>query len=191
MVAIDDAGSADSGERGPDGPVTEPGVDAPVAGGIELLYRSHRASMVRLAVFLLGDMAAAEDVVQDAYTHLHRQWPTLRSADAAAAYLRTSVVNASRSHQRRQRTARLFAHTQHQPDVAAADYRALIGDEHRQVMDALRALPARQREAIVLRYWGDLDEAGIAEAMGVGRGTVKSTTSRGLAALEKTLREQR
>jgi RNA polymerase sigma factor (sigma-70 family) len=63
----------------------------------------------------------------------------------------------------------------------------LLGDEHRQVIDALRTLPRRQREVLVLRYWSDLSEAEIATALGVARGTVKSSASRALDALEKQL----
>jgi RNA polymerase sigma factor (sigma-70 family) len=65
----------------------------------------------------------------------------------------------------------------------------LVGEERRATLAALRRLPPRQREALVLRYFGDLPERETAEAMGISRGTVKSTTARGLAALGRMLRE--
>ena len=76
------------------------------------------------------------------------------------------------------------------PPGESAETRALIGEEHRQVLTAIRSLPARQREALVLRFYLDLDEEEIAASMRVSRGTVKSTTSRALAALERILGEQ-
>ncbi|MGW5692024.1 sigma-70 family RNA polymerase sigma factor, partial [Streptomyces asiaticus] len=67
----------------------------------------------------------------------------------------------------------------------------LLAEEHRQVLDALTELTPRQREVLVLRYWSELTEAQIAEALGVSRGTVKSTASRALVTLEKLLEAAR
>jgi RNA polymerase sigma factor (sigma-70 family) len=78
-----------------------------------------------------------------------------------------------------------------QPGEAdSAESAVLLGEEHRQVLLAIRRLPSRQREALVLRYYLDLDEAEIASCMQVSRGTVKSTTSRALAALGRILEDQ-
>jgi RNA polymerase sigma factor (sigma-70 family) len=78
-----------------------------------------------------------------------------------------------------------------QPGEAdSAESEALLGEEHRQVLLAIRRLPSRQREALVLRYYLDLDEAEIASSMRVSRGTVKSTTSRALAALGRILEDR-
>ena len=76
-----------------------------------------------------------------------------------------------------------------EPDAESAEARALLGEEHREVLAALRRLPDRQREAVVLRHCLDLKEAEVAEAMNVSRGTVKSSSHRGLAALAKILKE--
>jgi len=71
----------------------------------------------------------------------------------------------------------------------SAEAAALIGEEHQQVLTAIRALPNRQREALVLRFYLDLSEEETAHAMGVSRGTVKSATSRAVAALGRKLKE--
>ena len=149
------------------------------------LYAAHRLSLVRLAVLLVDDLGAAEDVVQDVFTGL-LNGKRLRDPEAALGYLRVGVVNRARSALRRRRTARAYAPPE---DVApdGPDERVVLDEEHRQVLAALHGLPARQREVLVLRYWSDLSEAEIAAALGISRGTVKSTASRALAALEKTL----
>ena len=67
----------------------------------------------------------------------------------------------------------------------------MLAEEHREVLAALKQLPNRQREVLVLRYWSDLSEAQIADALGISRGTVKSTASRALAALEKIMEASR
>jgi RNA polymerase sigma factor (sigma-70 family) len=76
------------------------------------------------------------------------------------------------------------------PDMPSAEHGALVLLERHAVVAALRGLPDRQREAIVLRYYADLSEAEIAAAMGISRGAVKSHTSRGMSALRTTLERQ-
>ena len=71
----------------------------------------------------------------------------------------------------------------------SAEAAALVGEEHRQVLAAIRALPDRQREALVLRFYLDMSEEEAARAMGISRGTVKSATSRAVAALGRMLKE--
>ena len=151
------------------------------------LYAAHRLSLVRLALLLVDDKASAEDVVQDAFASLAGRLHRLRDPHAALGYLRTSVVNGSRSALRRRRTARAYV-----PPVDAEppgpDDRAVLAEEHREVLAALDQLAPRQREVLVLRYWSGLSEAEIAEACGTSRGSVKSTASRALDALEKILK---
>ncbi len=152
------------------------------------LFAAHYRSLVRIAALLLRDPATAEEIVQDAYVGLHAKWRGLRDADRALAYLRASVVNRSRSALRhRQVVARFTAGARPLPDAPSAEYGALGALEHAEVIAALRALPVRQREAIVLRYYVDLAEADIAEAMRISRGAVKSHTARGMAALRASL----
>jgi RNA polymerase sigma-70 factor, sigma-E family len=150
------------------------------------LYRDHRQRMVRLAVLLVDDPATAEDVVQEAFAGLHRHWSSLRDEEAAVAYLRTAVVNGSRSVLRRRRTARDYV-PPHQVNARSAESLAMLSAEHQAVVDALATLPPRQREVLVLRYYGGLSEAEIAEATGITRGTVKSTASRALDAVGRVM----
>jgi RNA polymerase sigma-70 factor (sigma-E family) len=152
------------------------------------LFTAHYRPLVRLATLLLHDAGAAEEIVQDAYVALHGHWRRLRDADRALAYLRMTVVNRSRSALRHRRVVQAYAAVarpvHNAPSAEAGALDLLVHDA---VVAALRALPARQREALVLRYYADLSEADIAEAMGVSRGAVKSHTSRGIAALKQTL----
>ncbi len=164
---------------------TPPGADAPAGPRtLEDLYREHRMRFVRLAILLVDDPATAEDVVQEAFTGLHRHWGRLRDENAALGYLRTAVVNGSRSVLRRRRTAREYV-PPHAADARSAESLAMLSAEHQAVVGALGQLPRRQREVLVLRYYGGLSEAEIAETTGISRGTVKSTASRGLESVSK------
>ncbi len=153
---------------------------------LEDLYRQQRMRMVRLAILLVDNPATAEDVVQEAFTGLYRNWAGLRDANAAVGYLRTAVVNGSRSVLRRRKTAREYQ-PPHQNDARSAESLAMLTAEHRAVVSALSGLPRRQREVLVLRYYGDLSESEIAEATGISKGAVKSTASRALEALQKIM----
>lgn len=153
------------------------------------LYAAHRVSLTRLAILLVDDEASAEDVVQDAFAGLVRRERKLRDPGAALGYLRTSVVNNARSALRRRRTARGYV-PPHETVPPGPDERVVLAEEHRAVLRALDGLGHRQREVLVLRYWGGLSEAEIAQATGISRGAVKSTASRGIDALEKALTAQ-
>ena len=174
----------------------EGAVDQPVAVEPEWddalvdLYRAQRLPLLRLAVLLTDDRGTAEDVVQDAFLALQRRWHAVDPA-AAAGYLRTSVVNGVRTLYRRRGVARRHLHAVRSEEVPSADFAVLLTEDQREVVTALRTLPRRQREVLVLRYWSELSEAEIADALGVARGTVKSSASRGLAALQKQLGDRR
>jgi len=150
------------------------------------LYAAHYASLVRMAAMLMRNTAEAEEVVQDAFVAMHGRWRRLRDADKALSYLRQTVVNTARSRLRR-RSVEERHRPAPMPHAASAEHDVLIRDEHSDVLAALRTLPARQREAVVLRYYVELSEAEIAQAMGVSRGAVKSHTSRGMSALRTAL----
>ncbi len=157
---------------------------------VEALHRAEYRSLVRLARLLLDDVGASEEVVQDAFVALQLRWRTLRDPDKAAAWLRSAVLNGARSQlRRRQVRERLLPRPG--PDAPSADGAALAADEHRRVVEALRQLPRRQREALVLRFYLDLSERETAEAMGVSAGSVKTHVHRGLAALTPLLEEDR
>jgi RNA polymerase sigma-70 factor (sigma-E family) len=160
----------------------------PAAGPRTLadLYRDHRMRLVRLALLLVDEPATAEDVVQEAFAGLHRHWAGLRDEAAALGYLRTAVVNGSRSVLRRRRTAREYV-PPHQAHARSAESLAMLSAEHQAVVDALGTLAPRQREVLVLRYYGGLTEAEIAEATGISRGAVKSTASRALDAVARVM----
>ena len=168
---------------------------AAVHGKVDIatLYDAHWHAMVRLAVLLVDDRAEAEDVVQDAFLALQRRARHLRHATAAVGYLRTSVVNGARSRLRRRLVARrhLAERSPHLTELEqtthGADHEVLVAAQHAEMIDALRDLPRRQREVLCLRYWCGLSEAEIAETLGISKGTVKSTASRGLDALEQKL----
>ena len=164
-----------------------PRPDTKADGPVAELFRRYRPDLLRLAVLLLGDRGLAEDVVQDAFVALHRRWPILADPAAAAGYLRVSVVNGARSAHRR-RVTRWRHHTTAEPEaLPAADAGVLLAEEHRTVLAAVRRLPRRQREVLVLRYWAGLSEAEIANTLAVSRGTVKTCASRALAKLEELL----
>ncbi|MGW0367147.1 RNA polymerase sigma factor [Streptomyces sp. NPDC002990] len=151
------------------------------------LYHAHRLRMVRLAVLLVDDLATAEDVVQDAFTALYRRHGEhITEVDNALGYLRTAVVNTSRSVLRRRRTARAWTPPP-QVDVPSAEAAVVLDEAHREVLAALAGLSPRRRQVLVLRYWADLTEAEIATTLGISRGAVKSNASRGLDALERIL----
>ncbi len=168
------------------GRTDDAGLDADAA--LTALYTAHYRRLVRLAALLLDDLSTSEEVVQDAYVKMHSAWRRIRDPQAAEAYLRTTVLNLARSRMRRRQVAEKHA-AKPMPDAASAEHGAMESFERQAVMRALRALPERQRECLVLRYYGDLSEAQIAESMGISTGAVKSHASRGMAALRAALEE--
>jgi RNA polymerase sigma-70 factor (sigma-E family) len=160
-----------------------PDVDVPA------LYRAHWRELVRLAVLLVDDLASAEDVVQDAFVALHRHAGELREPAAALGYLRASVLNLSRSVLRRRIVARRHARDDAVGTEPGADQDVLLREDHRAALAAVRKLPRRQREVLVLRYWSGLSEREIAQALNISAGAVKSSASRGMAALARLLDE--
>lgn len=154
---------------------------------VTALYQAHATGLVRLAMLMLGDQSAAEDVVQDAFLGLYRRWDKLSNPDRALTYARSSVLNGCRDVLRRR--ARRIPAALLEPNAAPAEASVLLAEEHREVLAALRRLPDRQREAVVLRYCLGMPEDEVSQAMNVSRGTVKSTSHRGLAALAKILKE--
>lgn len=166
------------------------GPDAPEADAtIAELYGAHYRGLVRLAVLLLHDIASAEEVVQDSFVALHAGLHRLRDSDKALSYLRAAVVNRSRSVLRHRLVVDRNP-AMPPPDMPSAEHGALTLIERSSVIAALRALPDRQREVVVLRYYGDLSEAQIAAAMGITRGAVKSHASRAMAALRSVLERE-
>ncbi|TIC84940.1 SigE family RNA polymerase sigma factor [Nocardioides sp. GY 10113] len=144
--------------------------------------------MVRLSYLLVHDEGMAEEIVQDALVALHEKWDRIDDHDHAAAYLRQTVVNRSRSALRHRSVVQRFLARQTGTDEAPSADQPVLADDHRHlILGALAELPRRQREVLVLRYYLDLSEAEIADTLGISRGAVKSHASRGSAALRTVL----
>jgi RNA polymerase sigma-70 factor (sigma-E family) len=158
------------------------------AHAVTALYEAHALGLVRLAVVVTGDQGSAEDIVQDAFLGLYRRWDRLTDLPFPLSYLRASVLNGCRTTLRRRSRADR-AHYLSEMLSESAEARALLSEEQLAVARAIRDLPDRQREALVLRYYLDMSEADAAEAMRVSRGAVKSATSRALAAIGRRLKE--
>jgi RNA polymerase sigma-70 factor (sigma-E family) len=175
--------NADGRHRGP------PDGDAEL--GVTALYSAHAVSMIRIALIMLGDRATAEDVVQDAFFGLYRRWGNLSDPANALAYVRSAVLNGCRDTLKRQarRDRRDRAAARSWQELPSAETATLIGEDHRRILAGIRLLPDRQREALVCRFYLDLSEEETAAAMGISRGTVKSATSRAVAALGRMLKE--
>jgi RNA polymerase sigma-70 factor (sigma-E family) len=157
-------------------------------GALTSIYTEHYRALVRLAALLVRDTGTAEEVVQDSFVAMHRAWDRLRDSDKALSYLRQSVVNRSRSVLRHRMVVHRNA-PEAALDMPSAEHGAICHMERSAVVAALRELPTRQREAIVLRYYGDLSEAEIACAMGISKGAVKSHTARAVAVLRAALKQ--
>jgi RNA polymerase sigma-70 factor (sigma-E family) len=156
---------------------------------VTALYAVHYRSLVGLSALLVRDVATAEEVVQESFIAMHGGWRRLRDSDKALWYLRQSVVNRSRSVLRHRVVVDRNA-PQPPPDMPSAEQGAIARLERSAVVTALRTLPARQREALVLRYYGDLSEAQIASTMGISRGAVKSHAARGMSSLRMVLERE-
>ncbi|HZJ06310.1 MAG TPA: SigE family RNA polymerase sigma factor [Nocardioidaceae bacterium] len=163
---------------------------------VEEMYAAHYKRLVRLAVLLVRDKETAEDVVQDSFVAMHGRWRTLREPDKALAYLRQTVVNRSRSVLRHRGVQARHAppagrdeRGQLPGDQPGADVYALDAERRAYILAALHELSDRQREVLTLRYYLDLPEAAIADALGISRGAVKSHASRGVSALRSLLKD--
>lgn len=160
----------------------DPARDATLAD----LHREHYRTLVRLACLLVDDRGCGEEVVQEAFVRVHGAWARV---DEPLVYLRATVVNLARSRLRRRVVARRYVAPEARAAESAEDEAVLLADHH-EVFDALRALPRRQRECLVLRYYLDLSEAEIASTLGISAGSVKSHSHRGLRALAVRLEER-
>jgi RNA polymerase sigma-70 factor (sigma-E family) len=186
-VSPDTAASASLrfGADGESGSV--PGAEAEVTA----LYRKHALGLGRLAYVMLGDKAAAEDAVQDAFIGLYRRWHHLSDPAKALPYLRASVLNQSRLALRKaKRMPRGGVVLATQVFATSAESAVLSAEQRREVAAATRRLPRRQREVLVLRFYLELTDAEIAHELGIALSTVRSTLHRGLSALGIALKEE-
>ncbi|MFF6998253.1 SigE family RNA polymerase sigma factor [Streptomyces sp. NPDC008313] len=141
--------------------------------------------LMRTAFLLTGERHAAEDLVQSTLERVYTAWRKVSAADDPEAYVRRVMINThARRHRRRLKeflapsndSGLVREEADSEDGIARADDRGAL-------LDALARLPARQREAVVLRYWEDLTETQTARAMGCSVGTVKSNTAKGIAKL--------
>ena len=150
---------------------------------------ARRDQLRRVAFALCGNWHEAEDLLQVALTKLYVAWPRVVRDQHPEAYVRTILVrtniDAHRARSRRVGTVRLEAAGE---PVARSE---LPVEERDSLIEALQALPAQQRKVVVLRHWLGLSVRETAAELGINEGTVKSHSSRGLAALEAVLAPQR
>jgi RNA polymerase sigma-70 factor (sigma-E family) len=152
------------------------------------LYMTHYRSLVRLAVLLVRDEPTAEEVVQECFIAMHDGWHRLRDEDKALSYLKQAVVNRSGSVLRHRNVVDRNV-PKPAPDMPGAEQGAASLLERSAVITALRELPDRQRQALVLRYYADMPEAQIAEMMEISKSAVRSHTARGMASLRSVLEQ--
>jgi RNA polymerase sigma-70 factor (sigma-E family) len=149
------------------------------------LFRQEASSLVRLTRLFVDDRNAAEDLVQEAFIRLARSAHRIEDAAKAPAYLRSIVLNLARDHNRRG----LVSLRHHLPadDQASVEDGITLREDQQRVIDALRELPHRQRDCLVLRYYDELGIDDIASTLGISRNSVKTHLGRGLDALERKL----
>jgi RNA polymerase sigma-70 factor (sigma-E family) len=153
---------------------------------VAALFDAHYTPMCRLAFVILGDSAAAEEIVMEALLKTFSGWSRIRNPERADAYLRRAVVNLCRSRIRRKA---IEARMGLAGPPAVPDWDPDVRERARVVWQAVRSLPARQRACVVLRYYEDLPESRIAEILDCSRGTVKSQLFKARLKLERMLGE--
>ena len=149
--------------------------------------RARTTTLLRTAFLLTGDATAAEELVQDTLVHLYPRWGRVAAADAPLAYVRRCMMN--RFLNVRSGSAAREIAVESIPDrwlSDAASERLVDRDE---LWSLLLTLPARQRAALVLRFYHDLRDADIASALHCRAGTVRSLVSRALASLRQSMIE--
>ena len=157
---------------------------------LEAVYLAHYRQLVGLALLVLGGNAAAEDIVQEAFIRVYGSRSKIRDPDRAASYLRITTINLARSVLRRQRAA-----LRHPPDPpaepAGPEEQVLTKVRNAGVIDALRLLPWRQQQVIMLRFYADLSVLETAQTLQISAGTVKTHGFRALASLAEALHDLR
>jgi RNA polymerase sigma-70 factor (sigma-E family) len=170
----------------------EPGHTARATSTIDVealvarLFEEEGRPLVRLVRLFVDDRNAAEDLVQEGFIRLAHSAHRIRDDTKAVAYLRSIVLNLARDHNRRGLVS-LRHHLPLDDERASTEDEIVLRDDQREVIDALRRLPHRQRDCLVLRYYEDLGIDEIAATLGISRNSVKTHLKRGLAAMEGSL----
>jgi RNA polymerase sigma factor (sigma-70 family) len=153
------------------------------AAAIEGAFRARAPEFLRVATAIAGSQESGRDAVQEALARTLARRTTFRGSGSVEAWLWKAVVNAARNV--RDRSPRVAD----SPEADPLTFDAV--DERRdEVRQAVAALPERQRLALFLRYYADLDYAAIADAIGVRRGTVSATLNQAHATLRTALEEE-
>jgi RNA polymerase sigma factor (sigma-70 family) len=158
--------------------------------GLEELYRAHASTLLAMLVVYVGDRALAEDLLQEAFLRVAGPLRRLREPDRAAAYLRSTAFNLARS-SFRHRAVVERQRFDPERDAPSAEDGVVLRDDQRAVVDSLADLPRRQRECVILKFWGQLTEVEIAAALRVSQSSVKVHLRRAMSALAEQLEERR
>ena len=151
------------------------------------LFDSQYSRLHSLAHAMLGDAAAAEEVVSEVFVKAFGGWRRFRKIEHHPSYLRAMVVNECRARLRRRRIEERVNAVTHRDDAAAGDLAIDRRISDLDLLAAVRILPDRQRACVVLRYMEDLPEREIADVLGCSIGTVKSQLFKARARLEREL----
>jgi RNA polymerase sigma-70 factor (sigma-E family) len=158
----------------------------PAEEALSRVFRERYSLLVGLARLLLDDRGLAEEVVQEAFVRTLARWDRLRESEDPFPYVQRAVVNLARSGLRR-RLVRRRRHLTPDTESSGADAPVVADESRREVLAAVRALPRRQQECVVLRYYLDYSTEETAGALGISEGSVKTHLHRALAAMQKTL----
>lgn len=150
------------------------------------LYNTHHDGLVRFAALVAPEDGMAEDLVQEAFVRLYKSWGRIRDPEKVPAYMRSTIANLARGRGRRMAVA-VRNRPEPGPDAASAEEHAIRDENRDEVIGLLRTLPPRQRECLVLRYYQGLNESEIARTLKISVGSVRTHTSRGMAALQKRM----
>lgn len=153
------------------------------------MFEEHGRGLVRLVRLFVDDRNAAEDVVQEAFIRLSRSVDRIRDSARAGAYLRSIALNLARDHNRRGLVS-LRHRLPYDDRVASVEDEVVLSEDHRRVVEALRTLPHRQRDCLILRYYDELGIDDIADTLGISRNSVKTHLTRGMRGLEAAMTEE-
>jgi RNA polymerase sigma-70 factor (sigma-E family) len=146
-------------------------------------------ALLRTAYLLTGDQQLAEDLVQTSLEKTVRHWGSIRASAAIESYVRQTMYRAQVSAWRRRRLRETTLGSVPEPRGASGDSSEDTLEVRLVMRDALMDLSRRQRTVVVLRYFDDLTEQQVADALGISVGTVKSQAHKALARLRETCRD--
>jgi RNA polymerase sigma-70 factor (ECF subfamily) len=186
VLVVSDAGICLTAAIGPIHATVEAASTVDVDALVARLFDEEGHRLVRLARLFVDDRNAAEDLVQEGFIRLARSAHRIADEAKAAAYLRSIVLNLARDHNRRGLVS-LRHHLPFDDYRASTEDELVLQDDQKAVIEALRDLPLRQRDCLVLRYYDELGIDAIADSLGISRNSVKTHLKRGLAAMESRL----